>query len=266
VRSLPAASCLELRAPVAFSSVLLPITERVRELFDLGADPVPIARQLGTDPQLALCVQTRPGLRLPGAWDRFELAIRAILGQQVSIKGATTLAGRLAQVFGEPLMDETLNSRERVRSGQPNSRPGQNSPGKRPLTHLFPTPEALAEADLATIGLPRSRAETIRRLAMAVREGELELEAATGLDEAVERLTAVPGIGAWTAQYIAMRALREPDAFPASDLGLLRAVGSGSEPTNSRTLTRRAEAWRPWRAYAAMHIWTSEGMDRHAKI
>ncbi len=264
VRPVPAASCFELRAPVVFSSVLLPITERVRELFDLGADLEPITRQLSADPQLAPCVRARPGLRLPGAWDRFELAIRAILGQQVSVKGATTLAGRIVRAFGEPLVGDPRDPEERTRSSRFDLRSEKKSSGEGRLTHLFPTPEALAEADLAAVGLPRSRAETIRRLAMAVREGELELEFAAGLEEAVQRLIAVPGIGAWTAQYIAMRALREPDAFPASDLGLLRAVGSGSEPMTPRALTGRAEAWRPWRAYAAMHIWMSERMDRHA--
>src|SRR5437016_1736989 len=164
----------------------------------------------------------------------FELAVRAVLGQQVTVRGATTLAGRLVRAFGRPL--------DRAEDG---------------LTHLFPRPEALADTDLASIGLPRSRAATIRGLARAVARGELVLDASRGLEDAVARLAAVPGIGAWTAHYIAMRALGEPDAFPAADLGLRRALGNGAGPLAPARVAERAEAWRPWRAYAAMHLWTA---------
>jgi len=210
------------------------VVERARRLFDLDADPVRIADHLARSPELAPLVARRPGLRVPGAWDAFELAVRAVLGQQVTVRGATTLAGRLVRAFGRPL--------DRAEDG---------------LTHLFPRPEALADTDLASIGLPRARAATIRGLARAVARGELVLDASRGLEDAVARLAAVPGIGAWTAHYIAMRALGEPDAFPAADLGLRRALGNGAGPLAPARVAERAEAWRPWRAYAAMHLWTA---------
>ena len=206
------------------------VVERARRLFDLDAEPVRIADHLARSPELAPLVARRPGLRVPGAWDAFELAVRAVLGQQVTVRGATTLAGRLVRAFGRPL--------DRAEDG---------------LTHLFPRPEALADADLASIGLPRARAVTIRALA----RGEVALDASRGLEDAVARLAAVPGIGAWTAHYIAMRALGEPDAFPAADLGLRRALGNGAGPLAPARVAERAEAWRPWRAYAAMHLWTA---------
>jgi AraC family transcriptional regulator of adaptative response / DNA-3-methyladenine glycosylase II len=245
--------CLILRAPVAMSHSLLTLTACVRSLFDLDADPEVIADQLETDPVLAPLVRTRPGLRLPGAWDRFELAVRAILGQQVSVKGATTLAGRLVRAHGEPLAESVATPADE--SDQIKDAAGDNHP-----THLFPSPTLLAVADLTTLGMPRARAKAIRKLAAAVRDGDLNLTATADLEQAVSKLTALPGIGAWTAQYIAMRALREPDAFPAADLGLLRAMSTKTEKMTPATLARRAEVWRPWRAYAAMHLWMSESV------
>ena len=202
------------------------IVERLRRMFDLGADPSEIAR-LSDDPLLANRIEAMPGLRVPGCWDGFELAVRAILGQQVSVAGAGTLAGRLVRAFGIPI------------SAIP------------PLTHLFPSAEVLAEADVARIGLPKKRAETIRAMARAVFEGRIAFSAVTNVEEFQSRLRELPGIGDWTAQYIAMRPLGDPDAFPASDLGLLR----GASLSDKRELGRRAEAWRPWRAYAAMYLW-----------
>lgn len=168
---------------------------------------------------------------MPGCWNGFELTVRAILGQQVSVKGATTLAGRLAGAFGESF---------RSVSG---------------LTHIFPTAQVLAEANVAGIGLPRARAETIRALARAVCMGQINFGSVADTDEFLMRLQEVPGIGNWTAQYVAMRALGEPDAFPSSDLGLMRALRLSSVSE----LERRAEGWRPWRAYAAMHLWSMPG-------
>ena len=225
---------LVMRVQLARSARLRQIVKRTRRLFDLDADPAPIAAHLARSPELAPLVARRPGLRVPGAWDGFELAVRAVLGQQVTVRGATTLAGRLVRAFGTPL--------ERAQGG---------------LTHLFPRPEALADADLPSIGLPRARAATIRALAGAVARGELVLDAPRGLEDAVARLAAIPGIGAWTAHYIAMRALGEPDALPAADLGLRRALRNGAGPLPPARVTERAEAWRPWRAYAAMHLWTA---------
>lgn len=205
------------------------IVERIRRMFDVNADWEPIASRLRRDPALHQKLSANPGLRLPGCWDGFELATRAILGQQVTVKGATTLAGRLVRAFGKPL-------------SAPNG-----------LTHLFPRAEILADAKLTSIGLPASRAETIRLLARAVCSREISFEGVTDGETFLSRLAALPGIGQWTTQYVAMRALGEPDAFPASDIGLLRAL----RLKNPRTLEVRAEKWRPWRAYAALYLWNS---------
>ncbi len=207
------------------------IVERIRSMFDLNADWSAIARGLRSDPVLDGRVESEPGLRVPGCWNGFELATRAILGQQITVKGATALAGRIVKAFGHPFQ------------------------GPNGLTHLFPTPEVLAEANLASIGMPGARAETIRSLARAVCTGHISFEGIVETNAFLTRLCEIPGIGKWTAQYVAMRALGEPDAFPSSDLGLLRAL----ELESSRELERRAEAWRPWRAYAAMYLWNVAG-------
>jgi AraC family transcriptional regulator of adaptative response / DNA-3-methyladenine glycosylase II len=211
------------------------ISERIRRLFDLGADPDVIAADLARAPRLREALRAQPGLRVPGAWDSFELAVRAVLGQQVSVKGATTLCGRLVARFGE---------RSDIAGGEGD------------LHSLFPSPEVLAAANLGEIGLPRARSAAISALARAVVGGELQLDASRDLDAAITQLTALPGIGEWTAHYIAMRALREPDAFPATDLGLRRALGSNGRPSSGAELRDIAEDWRPWRAYAAMLLWT----------
>ena len=213
---------------------------RIRRVFDLGADVTAINAQLAADPHLAALAAARPGLRVPGAWDGFELAVRAMLGQQITVTAARKLAGKLVATYGERALARTSAASA--------------------LTHVFPAPARLAAANLATLGMPRSRATTLSALAAsAVAEPRL-FERARDLDEAIARLRALPGIGEWTAQYIAMRALREPDAFPASDIGLLRAMAEpdGTRPS-AAALASRAEAWRPWRAYAAQHLWTSDG-------
>jgi AraC family transcriptional regulator of adaptative response / DNA-3-methyladenine glycosylase II len=225
---------LLLRTQLGSYGGLIHVVERVRRLFDLDADPWQIANHLRRSPQLSALVEASPGLRLPGAWDGFELAVRAILGQQVTVRGATTLAGRLVLAFGRPV--------------------DACGPG---LTHLFPRPEALAVADLSAIGLPQARAASIRALAAAVSRGDLVFGTSLGLEDAGARLCAISGIGPWTANYIAMRAFGEPDAFPASDLGLRRALGSGRRPLSAARLAHIAEDWRPWRAYAAIQLWTA---------
>ena len=166
---------------------------------------------------------------MPGAWDGFELAVRAILGQQVTVRGARTLAGRLVEQFGDPIP---------LPSGS--------------VTHTFPQAAALGDAAIERIGLPGARAETIRRLAQAVASGDLDLSPAAPLDTTRDRLRAIPGIGDWTVEYVAMRALRDPDAFPAGDLGLRRALD-----VSSTEIERLAVPWRPWRAYAALHLWSA---------
>jgi 3-methyladenine DNA glycosylase/8-oxoguanine DNA glycosylase len=233
------AAALQLCAHLSDASAVATVAERARRLFDLDADPLAIAAQLRSDAWLAPLVDRRPGLRVPGAWDPFELAVRAILGQQITVRGATTLAGRLVAALGEPLECD----------------------GR--LTHLFPDAATLAAADVAAIGIPRARAGAIRALARAVADGALALDACRGLDDAVARLTALPGIGEWTAQYIAMRAFGEPDAFPHGDLSLRIAFGNNAAPVPAVELARAAEAWRPWRAYAALQLWShrADGED-----
>jgi AraC family transcriptional regulator, regulatory protein of adaptative response / DNA-3-methyladenine glycosylase II len=217
---------------------LFVIVERLRAMFDLNADWAAIAPSLKSDSALGKRVEAQPGLRVPGCWSGFELAVRAILGQQITVKGATTLAGTLARSFGKSL---TLSA---------------------PLSHIFPSPKDLAEADLTSIGLTRARAATIRGLARAVCERRISFEGIIAPEDFLSSLCEVPGIGKWTAQYVAMRALGEPDAFPSGDLGLLRALGIESFPE----LEQRAEAWRPWRAYATMYLWTVAEADGVLKI
>jgi len=224
---------LKLELHGASSAQLLEIVNRLRRMFDLDADPQAIASVLSADPRLRSLLQQWPGLRLPSGWDGFEIAVRAIIGQQVSVAAARTLAARLAQRFGQVLPDGF-------------------APG---LQHLFPTPDVLAEADLGAIGLTRARAETVRTVARALLEGRVDFKPEHTLDEFVARWVALPGIGPWTAHYIALRALGHPDAFPADDLVLQRALPDDGTRLTAKALTARAEAWRPWRAYAVIHLW-----------
>jgi AraC family transcriptional regulator of adaptative response / DNA-3-methyladenine glycosylase II len=214
---------------------MLAVVTRIRRMFDLDADPQAINAGLTTTPHLRPMLRKRPGLRLPGSWDGFEVAVRAILGQQVSVAAARTLASRIVQRYGEPLQVAV-------------------APG---LERLFPTPELLADADLRALGLTTARAESIRNVARAVLDGRVDFRVEQSLDEFVERWIALPGIGEWTAHYIAMRALSHPDAFPAADLILRRAASHSDEMLSTKALTTLAEAWRPWRAYAVMHLWRS---------
>jgi AraC family transcriptional regulator, regulatory protein of adaptative response / DNA-3-methyladenine glycosylase II len=212
------------------------LTRALRRLFDLDADLVAIARHFEKDKLIGPLVHKRPGIRIPGCWDPFELTIR--VGQQVSVPGATTLTGRVVRLHGEPLFEQA------------------GIPG---LTHAFPSPQALAGADLAApVGLPRTRARSISSLAAAVASDPSLLGDQGELDDVVARLVALPGIGPWTANYVAMRGLRKDDAFPESDLGLLRAATKpGRERLKPSELLRLAERWRPLRGYAAMHLWLS---------
>ncbi|UZW59447.1 DNA-3-methyladenine glycosylase 2 family protein [Lysobacter enzymogenes] len=214
-------------------SRLLEITNRLRRMFDLDADPDAIGAALSVDPRLRALVRKRPGLRLPSGWDGFEISVRAILGQQVSVAAARTLAARVAQRYGQAL-------------------PQPFGPG---LTHLFPTPADLADADLAPLGLTRARADTVRTVARALLDGRVDFRAERTLDDFVARWVALPGIGPWTAHYIAMRALGHPDAFPADDLVLQKALPEDGVRLSAKALGARAEAWRPWRAYGVIHTW-----------
>lgn len=214
--------------------------DRAMRLFDLSADPAAIGAALSIDPFMAWLVSERPGLRVPGAWDGFELALRAILGQQVSVAAATRLAGKLVEAFGRPLALEGVNP-------EPS------------LTHLFPSPVDLVEADVAlALNMPRARGAAVRAIAAAILAEPDLFDPDQGLAVATARLKALRGIGDWTAQYIAMRALREVDALPTGDIGLLRALENEAGRPTARALEARSAAWRPWRAYAVLHLWAHD--------
>lgn len=240
IRPLPAQACLELTLCDSLQDHAAPLTLRVRKMFDLDTDPAAITRHFADDPLLRPLVSAAPGLRLPSAFDPFEQAVRAIVGQQVTVKAAVTITRRLVERLGEEL---------------PHAPPGEAGG----LNRLFPSPEAIAGARLENIGMPGKRVETLQRLAAAVAEGALELHIENGADELVSRLCELPGIGPWTAEYIALRGFGEADAFPAADLGLLKAPLWGSGGISARELLARSQAWRPWRAYAAVHIWQNYG-------
>jgi len=217
---------------------LFELVRRLRRQLDLDADPVSIAEQLGASAALAPLVRARPGLRVLRAFDPFETLVRVVLGQQISVRAATTLAGRLVERFGAPF------------AGDPD------------LQRLFPEPTDLQDAPLEEIGLPAARAEALRGLARQVVEGTLPLDGSAELEELVRALCAVPGVGPWTAHTLAMRVAGEPDAFPASDLVLRQAgAGPGRPPLAPAELEAKAEPWRPFRAYAAMHLWTHAALD-----
>jgi AraC family transcriptional regulator of adaptative response / DNA-3-methyladenine glycosylase II len=205
---------------------LMQAVDRVRRQFDLNADPLEIRRCLGRDPELAALVERKPGLRVPGAWDPFEIVIRGIVGQQISVAGATTVLGKIVQRFGA------------IADGR----------------HYFPTPESLAGAEEGELPMPATRAAAVRAVSRAVLDGSLD----PGIEnpaELVEQLTRIRGVGPWTAQYVAMRAASDPDAFLHGDLVLLRSAQLHLGVSSPAELLARAEAWRPWRAYAGIHLW-----------
>jgi AraC family transcriptional regulator, regulatory protein of adaptative response / DNA-3-methyladenine glycosylase II len=228
------AAHLLLRAWLPQPNAIMPIVERARRIFDLSAEPQLIHEHLSRDPVLANAVNAARGLRVPGAWDAFELSVRAILGQQVSVAAARTLASRFAAAFGTACAAPLAE-----------------------LTTVFPTPENLAARDpheLTALGILPKRAQTILALARALAAHELTLSPAADPVATIEQLQTIPGIGAWTAHYIAMRALSWPDAFPHTDLGVMKALNE----KNPKRILAIGEAWRPWRAYAVMHLWLKE--------
>jgi AraC family transcriptional regulator, regulatory protein of adaptative response / DNA-3-methyladenine glycosylase II len=211
--------------------MLAGLVQTARRLFDLDADPATIDAALAEDPAVAPIVAATPGTRLPGAADGFELAVRAIVGQQVSVGGAQTTLGRIAARLGAPI--ETDGG----------------------ITHTFPTAADVAAASPDDLGVPAARAAAIRELARRVEAADLDLSPSADLDAARAGLLSIPGVGAWTAAYVGMRALRDPDAFPAGDLGIRRAFEALGLPADVRSIAERAERWRPWRGYAAMLLW-----------
>jgi AraC family transcriptional regulator of adaptative response / DNA-3-methyladenine glycosylase II len=223
-------------APASGSNELAP---RVRRMFDLDTDLAAIVAHLRRDPFLAPLVEARPALRVPAYWDPFETAMRAILGQQVSIGRARILNGRLVERAGRIIPALSCEQPHR----------------------LFPTPQEVLAADLSQMGMPGARSAALKAVAEAALADAGLFERRPTVEETVARLCAIKGVGPWTAQYIAIRACREPDAFPASDVGLLRgaADANGKRPSPAE-LMLRAEAWRPWRAYAAQHIWSRDAM------
>ena len=226
VEQMPEAGHVVARLSLADLGDLQRVVGALRQLFDLDADPQAVDDVLGADPVLQAGVRACPGIRVPGTVDGFELAVRAVLGQQVSVPAARTFAARLAERYGEPLPEV---------SGS--------------LAHAFPDADTLAEADFASIGLTGRRRETLRELALAVANGKLVLDPGADREDVRRQLIALPGIGSWTAEYVAMRALADPDAWPASDLVLKRTV---------ERLAAQPNKWRPWRAYAAMHLYREE--------
>jgi AraC family transcriptional regulator of adaptative response / DNA-3-methyladenine glycosylase II len=228
VRPVPKVDALELAVHGLGAESLFVVVTRVRQMFDLSADPADVRAVLKRDPLLMPLLRKRPGLRVPGAWDGFEIAVRAVLGQQVSVAAARTFATRIVTAHGTALAAPVEG-----------------------ITHLFPGPEILGQADLSKIGLTGARVKTLKALAVAVRDGAVDFADAEGLRSA---LLSVPGIGPWTAEYVAMRGLSDPDAFPAEDL-VLRRMASPKKPLTTAQLKQRAEDWRPWRAYAVLQLW-----------
>jgi AraC family transcriptional regulator of adaptative response / DNA-3-methyladenine glycosylase II len=231
------ANALELQIEGALPAEIPPLLCSLRRMFDLAADPARISTALSSDPLLKLLLDRRPGLRIPGVWDPFECCVRAIIGQQISVPAATTLLRRLVEQFGEPI-----------------------EPGFTPMTHLFPTPAVLAGANLDKLGLTSSRRETLRLLARGVHDQAIRFDAPS--EEVNRMLCALPGVGRWTAGYVELRALGEPDAFPFGDLALRRRLSTGNKALTPPELESRAELWRPFRGYAVFHLWAdaqSEG-------
>jgi len=215
------------------------VIARIRRVFDLSADPTLIGAHLSQDPALEPLVAARPGLRAPGAWDGFELAVRAILGQQITVTAARGLAARLVERYGEPIEDPAA--------------------AELGLTRVFPTPERLIGEDIAALGMPKARGAALEGLARTVAADRAIFTPRGDLESAIAALKALPGVGEWTAQYIALREMREPDAFPQADIGLMRAMAdeTGVRPTADQLLAR-SQAWKPWRAYAAQHLWAAD--------
>ena len=223
----------ELRLEIANAEprMIHELVQRTRRLFDLDADMQVVHFGLQSSALLTAGIARRPGLRVPGSWDGFELAVRAVIGQQISVAGATTITARLVAQFGATRSDKQGD-----------------------LDRAFPTPEVLAQSSLSGIGLTNARMNTLRALAQAVVDGEISFQAGQKIDEFEQKMCLIPGIGPWTAQYVAMRALHHPDAFPAGDLILQQVLG-GELRLSERETAAQSQAWRPWRAYAVMHLW-----------
>ncbi len=230
----PDAGALRVRASSSLGAHLLDVVSGVRRLFDVDAQTSAIAEHLSTDPVLDRCIRATPGLRVPGAFDHFETAVMMLLNQHIRPEEASELMDRIVEKYGK-----------RIETSQPS------------LTHVFPTPYALSTARLEAVGVPKRRSRSIQALARAVHEGALRLDGSPSLEAAVEGLCSIADVSATTAQYVAMRVYREPDAFPSNSHWLRKAISDNGAPAPVSDLEIRADAWRPWRAYAAMHLWDS---------
>jgi AraC family transcriptional regulator of adaptative response / DNA-3-methyladenine glycosylase II len=228
---------IELRVRGAAPSSLFQLSATARRMFDLSADPARIALTFRADSLLAPLLKASPGLRIPGAWDPFECAVRAVLGQQVTVAAARTLASRLVERAGVKIND-----------------------GADGLTHLFPSPAVLADSNLDGLGITGSRIGAIHALARATAEGTIDFNGS--FEDIAASLIALPGFGVWTAQYVALRALGEPDAFLTGDLVLRQMAATDTTPLSTKALELRAENWKPWRGYAAMHLWNAASLAR----
>jgi AraC family transcriptional regulator of adaptative response / DNA-3-methyladenine glycosylase II len=236
----PDSRSLYVRVSSSLGGHLLDVVSGVRRLFDVDAQTAAIDEQLSADPLLAKCTQRTPGLRVPGAFDHFETAVMMVLNQHMSPGEASDLMDRIVDKYGK-----------RVEGSQPS------------LTHLFPTPYALSVAKLEAVGVPTRRSRSIQTLAKAVHEGILRLDGSPSLDDAIEGLRSITDVSATTAAYVAMRTYHEGDAFPANNPWLRKAIAHNGTPVSAPELETRAEAWRPWRAYAAMYLWDSHLVDDH---
>jgi AraC family transcriptional regulator of adaptative response / DNA-3-methyladenine glycosylase II len=216
---------------------------RCRRLLDLDADPEAVSAQLESDPVIGELARRRPGMRVPGCVDGFELAVRAIVGQQVSVAAARTVLGGLVADYGEPLAEP---------SGA--------------LTHRFPTADRLTEVDPAALPFPRRRGEALRALARLVAVEGLRFDAGADASAALAALLEIPGVGPWTASYVAMRALGDPDAFLPGDVGVRHALERLGHPAEGPQATALAEPWRPWRSYAVMHLWALVSAEPEGRL
>jgi AraC family transcriptional regulator of adaptative response / DNA-3-methyladenine glycosylase II len=232
IHNKPAAASIYARFELDQPVALAPAVQKVRDIADIDCRPDAVIDGLGEDPVIGPLIRNTEGVRVPGCWDIFELTLRAVFGQQISVSAATTMLGRLAAQFGSPLEK------------------GQSADG---LRFVFPAPEQLLGQDLRAIGLTKSRSQTVLTVAGVFAEDINFVHPAQPVEEAITRLKSIKGIGDWTAQYVALRALRSPDAFPAADLGLLKAAHADTP----KELGQLADHWRPWRGYAALLLWHS---------
>ena len=238
VRNDTARNALVAQLEIAATVDLSTIAQRLQSMFDLDVDPAAVSEVLSVDERLGPLVAARPGLRLPGCWDPFELIVRAILGQQITVAAARTIATRVVERYGRP-----FGSGTRLPCGQ--------------APRLFPNAQTLAAADIQSIGMPGRRVQTLQSFAQAVTDDAIDLNPGADGERLTQQLLSIKGIGQWTAGYVQLRTLKDPDAFPPGDIALLRAAQSLGIAQTQPQLQQAAQAWRPWRASAVAYLWRS---------